>query len=289
MQSLAHTASRNTSCTTISIVIWGRGSNNMALFTRRSFCVVTGGSRGLGREIALRLSRGWSAADVTADVVVLSRDRDAMLETKRMIEETAPGVAVHVIQADLGEINSLDETNAKVWSLHDASRHEQAVLVLNAGTIGNLSQPISQQTCPEAIQNYMAINFTSNWSLSANFLSRIKSGPRLIINITSLLGRVPMAGFAAYGSAKAACSHFMQILAAENPEVRVLNYSPGPLDTNMFHKIISEVHSETVRKAFQDTCNQGKLLSCETSVKKLIGILEEDNFENAATVDYYDE
>ena len=122
----------------------------MALLARRSFCVVTGGSRGLGREISLRLSQGWSTAGVAADLVVLSRDRDAMLETKRMIEKSAPGVAVHVIQADLGEIKSLDEINAKVWSLHDASRHEQAILVLNAGTIGNLSQPISQQTCPEA-------------------------------------------------------------------------------------------------------------------------------------------
>ena len=216
----------------------------MALLARRSFCVVTGGSRGLGREISLRLSQGWSTAGVAADLVVLSRDRDAMLETKRMIEKSAPGVAVHVIQADLGEIKSLDEINAKVWSLHDASRHEQAILVLNAGTIGNLSQPISQQTCPEAIQNHMAVNFTSNWSLCANFLSKIKSGPRLIIHITSLLGRVPMAGFAAYGSAKAACSLFVQILAAENPDVRVLNYSPGPLDTDMFHKIIREVHSQ---------------------------------------------
>ena len=134
----------------------------------------------------------------------------------------------------------------------------------------------------------MAVNFTSNWSLCANFLSKIKSGPRLIIHITSLLGRVPMAGFAAYGSAKAACSLFVQILAAENPDVRVLNYSPGPLDTDMFHKIIREVHSETVRKNFQDTRDQ-KLLSCETSVRKLIGILEEDKFENATTVDYYDE
>ena len=261
----------------------------MALFARRSFCVVTGGSRGLGREIALRLSQGWSTARVTADLIVLSRDRDAMLETKRMIEETAPGVTVHVIQADLGEIKSLDEINAKIWSLHDVSRHEQAILVLNAGTIGNLSQPISQQTCSEAIHNLMAINFTSNWSLSANFLSQVKSGPRLIINITSLLGRVPMAGFAAYGSAKAACSLFVQVLAAENPEVRMLNYSPGPLDTKMFHKIISEVHSETVRKVFQDTCNQGKLLSCETSVRKLIEVLEEDKFENATTIDYYNE
>ena len=34
----------------------------MALFKRRSFCVVTGASRGLGREIAVQLSKEWSLA-----------------------------------------------------------------------------------------------------------------------------------------------------------------------------------------------------------------------------------
>ena len=251
--------------------------------------MITGGSKGLGREISLQFSQQWSTAGVVADIVLLARDRDGMLETKKMIEEASAGVTVHVIKADLSETQSLEGVCARIFAFYDASRHEQAVLVLNAGSIGNLSQPISEQTSAEAIHGYMALNFTSNWSLSASFLSQIRSGQRFIVNITSLLGRIPMACFGAYGSAKAACSHFMRILATENPDVRVLNYSPGPLDTDMFELITREAYSEEVRKAFLETRSSGKLLSCEASVRKLVGLLEENNFENAATVDYYDE
>lgn len=36
-------------------------SRNMGLFKLNSFCIVTGASRGLGRETALQLAQGWSA------------------------------------------------------------------------------------------------------------------------------------------------------------------------------------------------------------------------------------
>lgn len=250
---------------------------------------MTGGSGGLGREIALQLSRRWCGERAAADIVLLSRDKEAMAETKRSIEEATTGVAVHVIQADLSKVQLLEGVFARVWALYDARRHEQAVLVHNASSLGNLSQPIAQQTSPGPIHDHMALNFTSIWSLSASFLSRVTSGPRVIVNITSLLGRVPMAGCAAYGAGKAASSLLMGVIAAENPDVRVLNYSPGPLNTKMFYAILKEVHSEAVRKIFQGTVDVGKLLTCETSVKMLVQILEEDKFENAATIDYYDE
>lgn len=261
----------------------------MPFFTRKTFCVVTGGSGGLGREIGLQFAKRWCGAGATADIVLLSRDKEAMLESKKMIEEMASGVTVHVIQVDLGELQSLEAVCTRVWALYDATRHEQAVLVLNAGSLGNVSQTVAQQTNPGPIHDYMAVNFTSTWVLCASFLSRFTSGPRLILNITSVLGRVPMGGCAAYGCGKAARSLLMGVIAAENPDVRVFNYSPGPLDTKMFYAIKSEVYSEALRKRLQEVVDKGMLLTCEASVAKLIGLLEEDKFENAATVDYYDE
>ena len=266
-----------------------RHLNAMTFFTRKTFCIVTGGSGGLGREIALQFARRWCEPGATADIVLLSRDKEAMLESKKMIEEVASGTTVHVVQVDLGDIQNLEGVCARIWALYDSSLHEQAVLVLNAGSLGKVSQTVAQQTNPGPIHDYMAVNFTSTWVLSASFLSHFTSGPRLILNITSLLSRVPMGGCAAYGCGKAARSLLMGVIAAENPDVRVLNYSPGPLDTKMFHTLKNEVQSEAGRKIFQDTVDQGKLLTCETSVNKLIGLLEEDKFENGATADYYDE
>ena len=41
----------------------------MAVFQRRSFCVVTGASRGLGREIAIQFSREWSQSGKNSSII----------------------------------------------------------------------------------------------------------------------------------------------------------------------------------------------------------------------------
>ena len=74
----------------------------------------------------------------------------------------------------------------------------------------------------------------------------------------------------------------------ENPDVRILNYSPGPCDTKMHKTISEESFSESVVEQFKANYTDKVVLSCQESISKLVGILEEDKFENGTVIDYFD-
>ena len=223
-----------------------------------------------------------------SDIVLLARSVEGLEETKAKITTSAPGVTVHTIQTNLGDLGSLQKVFSEATKFADTSKHQQFVLVHNAGTIGDISKPLIQHTDPKVVQDYFALNFTSMFTLTAHFLSTFNSGHRTVINIASLLAKVHLPSFSLYGSCKAARNAFMGVLAVENPDVRILNYSPGPCDTKMHKTISEESFSESVVEQFKANYTDKVVLSCQESISKLVGILEEDKFENGIVIDYFD-
>ena len=198
-----------------------------------TLCVITGTSGGLGREIAVQFAEEWDRCGAKSDVVLLSRDVDGMKRTRQLIATAAPSIRVHEFQVDLSDLQALPAVCSRMWEIYREDRHQQVTLVHNAGTLGNISKPVAAQTDPAEVHRCFAINLTSMWVMTGSFLTRFKSLPRLLVNITSLVAKVPFAGLAMYGTGKAAREAFMANVAKENPDVRLLNYSPGPCDTKM--------------------------------------------------------
>ena len=75
---------------------------------------------------------------------------------------------------------------------------------------------------------------------------------RHIINISSLLAVKPFAGWSLYASGKAARDMLHSVIASEEPSdsVRLLNYAPGPLDTEMQKSVRETIGDADQRKAF---------------------------------------
>ncbi len=221
-------------------------------------------------------------------MVLVARTKDGLEETKATITDTAPGVTPHVIQADLRQLDSLQEVFSVAAKISDSSKHQQYVLVNNAGTLGDVSKPAIQLTDPQMLQEYLGLNFTSVYVLTAHFLSAFQSSHRTVVNITSLLARVSWPSFSFYSSSRAAREAFMGVLAVENPDVRVLSYSPGPCDTDMHRTIADQSFSKTVTQQFQDNYTNKVVLSCSESISKLVAILHEDKFKSGGIIDYFD-
>lgn len=80
---------------------------------------------------------------------------------------------------------------------------------------------------------------------------------------------------------KAAREAYIRALVCENPKVRVLNYSPGPVQTDMVVPLANDSHNQAF---FSNTAN---LLTTLQTVTKFVSILKENTFENGATVDYF--
>ena len=159
--------------------------------------------------------------------MLVARTETDLKTTKIDVERSCPGATAHVIPADLGDLSTLQELFSRCVAPADSGEHAQFVLVNNAGTMCDITRPMSEQTDPSAIQADIAVNFTSMSVLTSLFLSRFTEGERVVVNVTSLLAKLYMAGCAMYSATRAARNALMGVLAAENPSVRFLTYSPG--------------------------------------------------------------
>jgi len=223
------------------------------------------------------------------DMVLIARSTEGLKETKTLVLADAPGARVHLLQADMGYVDQLHSKFFEAVKLVESRTYQQAVLVHNAATVGDITKPIKDHTNPQTVHEYVAANVTSVFVLTSLFLSHFKEGHRTIINVTSLLAKNYNFGFGFYSPGKAARNAIMGVLAMENPDVRVLSYSPGAVDTDMLRYLGEKNHSETVREGVKGLYENKVLLTPQQAASKLVTLLREDKFENGTMVDYFDE
>ncbi|HEY7072694.1 MAG TPA: glucose 1-dehydrogenase [Acidimicrobiales bacterium] len=184
--------------------------------------VVTGGSRGLGREMV----RAFAAAG--ADVVIASRKLDNCTLLAHEIEETtkrrALAVACHVGHWD--DCDRLIETVYAEWGRID-------VFVNNAGMsplYGDLTEV--SEALWDKVQD---VNLKGPFRLAALAGARMKAAGRgSIINVSTAGSRRPAPSFLPYAAAKAGLNALTVGFAhALGPEVRVNTLMPGPFLTDV--------------------------------------------------------
>lgn len=259
----------------------------MAFFSRTTYCIVTGASSGIGRELAIQLARNWSKNKCMSKIVLISRNLEKLQETKEMILKEAVCVETAIVQADLSNLSTLVGFSEEIFAGYEPDQYEQAAIFHNAGSLGDISHPTASQIDPFKIDEYLTLNYTSMWTLTAKFLSTVNcNSSRFVFNFSSLLSKSPMGGLAAYSSIKAAREIYIRSLALEYLDVRFLNYCPGPCDTAMFQTICNSITFDATKAKFEDI--KKNVLTTEQSMNKLMKIIEDDSFENGCTIDYYD-
>jgi NAD(P)-dependent dehydrogenase (short-subunit alcohol dehydrogenase family) len=177
--------------------------------------LVTGATSGLGRAIAFQLARDG------ADVTVHGRDAARGVQTVEEIQ--SQGGRAHFVAADLNDAANVTRLAKEVGDLD--------ILVNNAGFA------VWGPTETFAIASFDAM-FAANvrapfFLVSALAPGMAARGSGSIINISSMAGRLGLAGGAAYGATKAAVASLTQAWAAEySPRgVRVNAVAPGPIYT----------------------------------------------------------
>ena len=183
--------------------------------------LVTGGSRGLGREMVL----AFAAAG--ADVVIASRKLDNCKALAEEIEATgrrALPVACHV-----GHWNECDELADRAYKHFG----KVDILVNNAGM--SPLAPSSAETSEELFDKVIGVNFKGPFRLSAVIGQRMYDGDGgSIINISSSGALFPAPRFGPYAGAKAALNALTTVFAREYaPKVRVNTLSAGPFLTDI--------------------------------------------------------
>ncbi|XP_025928490.1 sepiapterin reductase, partial [Apteryx rowi] len=164
-------------------------------------------------------------------------------------------------------------------------------LINNAGSLGDVSKSFVDLSDPDEVNSYFAFNVTSALCLTSAALKAFGQRPgvgRTVVNVSSLCAVKPFKNWALYCGGKASRDMMFQVLALEEPDVRVLNYAPGPLDTDMQLLARTKTGDAEMRQHFQSLQESGQLIDCAVSARKLLKLLEEDTFRSGAHVDFYD-
>ncbi|XP_036384359.1 sepiapterin reductase a [Megalops cyprinoides] len=256
----------------------------------QSLCIITGASRGFGRCLALQIAGLLKPRSV---LLLVARSGDKLRELQAELaasEAGRAGLVVRCVIADLGQKEAVEETvrAAKETCPIDIDR---LILINNAASLGDVSRFALSFTDPAEVDSYLSLNVSSALSLTAGVISAFPQRQgmrRYVVNISSLCAVRPFPSWVLYCTGKAARDMMFRVLAEEEPDLRVLNYAPGPLDTDMQVEARANTGDTVVRSSFSAMHSQGQLLTCEESGVKLMKLLLDDDFPSGAHLDFYD-
>lgn len=195
--------------------------------------LITGGSRGLGRSMALHLAR--RGVDLILTYHTAASAADAVVERARAL-----GSKASALRLDVADSASFDAFGKSVAGELERTfgREQFDYLVNNAGT--SLHASIAETTEAQLDEIYN-VHFKAPFLLTQRLLPLIADGGR-IINVSSGLARMTIPGSAAYGAMKAAVETFTRY-AAKELSVRKITanvIAPGAIATDFSGGIVRD-------------------------------------------------
>lgn len=192
--------------------------------TQDRIAIITGGSRGLGRNTAVNLAR--RGVDIIFTYRANRSEADSLL---REIEALGRKAAAFPLEA--GDIHAFDGFVAHVRkTLQSWGRERFDYLVNNAGN--SLHVPFDQTTEAQ-FDSIVNVHFKGVYFLTQKLLPLINDGGR-IVNISSGLARFALPGTSVYGAAKGAVEVLTRYMAKElGPRQITVNVvAPGAIQTD---------------------------------------------------------
>ena len=237
--------------------------------------LVTGGSRGIGRSIALNAAKRGIGIVLTYNS--RAEEGHAVAEEIRRLG----GKAV-VLQLDTAKTGSLGDFAGRVSAALRAewNRDQLDYLVNNAG-IGQRTMIVD--TTEEIFDQLVDVNFKGVFFLTQKLMPLIADGGQ-IINISSGLARMTFPGVAVYGALKAALESLTRYFAKEYAmrRIRVNSVAPGAIDTEFGGGKGDEAHKQQI--AAQTAL--GRLGDAEDVGLFVAAMLSEDSrFVNAQRIE----
>ncbi|MEV0072922.1 SDR family oxidoreductase [Amycolatopsis sp. NPDC050768] len=169
--------------------------------------VVTGAGRGIGAATAVAL------AEAGADVVIASRTESQLNEVAASV--AAAGRRAHVVTADLSDPAAAGALASEAL----AAFGRLDIVVNNVG--GTYPRPFTESTT-DFLEEAFRFNVATAHALTVAATPALLESGGAVVNISSIMGRVQGRGFLAYGTAKAALSHYTRLAAVDlAPKVRV--------------------------------------------------------------------
>jgi len=194
--------------------------------------IVTGAGGGIGRASAGAL------AENGADVVLAARSADQLEAVAEQIRKLGrKAIVVPCNAARTQALGELAETAIEQLGRID-------IVINNVG--GSPPKPFLE-TNEKDLSGAFHFNVTTAFALSRAAVPHMLERGGAIVNISSAIGQITGRGFAAYGTAKAAMTHFTKLLAQDlAPKIRVNAIAVGSTATSALETVLTQ---DAIREA----------------------------------------
>jgi NAD(P)-dependent dehydrogenase (short-subunit alcohol dehydrogenase family) len=190
-----------------------------------TIAIITGGSRGLGKNAALKL------ADKGTDIILTFNTKEA--EAFAVVSEIEKkGRKAHAIQLNAADSKTFDSFADKVKSvLKEKWNTDKFDYLINNAGIG--MNALATQTTEDQFDQLMNIHLKGPYFLTQKLLPLMKDGGR-ILNVSTGLTRFCVPGYSAYASMKGAIEVYTKYLAKElgQRKIAVNVLAPGAIETD---------------------------------------------------------
>ena len=241
--------------------------------TQRHLTILTGASRGMGLAMAQQLLAAGH------DLLTLSRKPDEGLAA----QAAQAGRRCEQWPQDLARADTA-AARLETWLQGQHSGSLASVtLINNAGLVPRIA-PLDDIPAVQ-VAEAMRVDLEAPMLLTGAFL-RATAGwklPRRILNISSGLGRRPMAAQAAYCAAKAGMDHFSRCVALEQASLpngaRICSLAPGVIDTDMQVQLrTADAARFPDRGTFEGLKEKGMLTSPQEAAARVLAYLQRADF-----------
>ena len=236
-------------------------------FSLEGVAIITGGSRGIGRNTVLHLAKRGVRSIFTYN----SNQAEAEKVTAEARDAGSPAVA---LQLNTGEVSTFDAFVQEVKkALGDMGAERFDFLVNNAGTSHHNS---IEQTTEEEMDALYNVHFKGVFFLTQKLLPLMNDGGR-IVNVSSGLTRVAYPGSAPYASMKGAVEVLTRYLAKElGPRrIAVNTVAPGAVQTDFSGGMVRD--NPQVNKMVSDATALGRPGLPDDIGPMIASLLSEDN------------
>ncbi|WAQ95064.1 SPRE-like protein [Mya arenaria] len=259
-------------------------AEGQSLLMRKTLLVITGASQGYGECLAKTFAQRLPSGSAC---LLLSR-KPAKVEEIRT--ENMEAFYEKFDQSNFAECGRLfiqgmmDKNGIKL------ADYEQTMIIHNSGVLGDLTKFAWEMEDKDMVANVINVNITGMILLNSALMQCCEDAGQKnisIINISTLAAVMPLPSCSLYCASKAARDMYLQVLAKERSWVRVLNWAPGPLDTEMMVSC-RQCADDELRQSYIEMHEKKTLLTCSQSAEKLMLLLERNTFKSGEHIDYYD-
>lgn len=239
----------------------------------QNITIITGSSRGVGAALVEQLLQPGQV------VLGIARQSNPGLQARA----DAAGIRLEQWQTNLTDSAAVAQ-RLRVWLAgFDPALVHQVTLINNAAQVGRLAR--LDQVPPGDVAAVLRVGLEAALVLTAAFLEMTDAWParRCVLNVSSGLGRRPMAGSAAYCAAKAGLDHFSRCIALEQADhvnpAHVVSLAPGVIDTDMQAELrAADPQAFPERARFVKLQHDGVLISPQACARALLARLADPSF-----------